>query len=58
MHTADGEVSTNQGIMKKPFGDILDLECLILPKSPSLLSLDCAWNQDLISTGRKVRNHG
>ena len=39
MHTADGEVTTDQGIVKKPFGDLLDIECLILPNSPSLLSL-------------------
>ena len=45
MHTADGEVTTNQGIVKKPFGDLLDIECLILPNSPSLLSMgDYAWN--------------
>ena len=24
MHTADGEVTPNQGIVKKPFGDLLD----------------------------------
>ena len=39
MFTADGEVTTDQGIVKKPFGDLLDTECLILPNSPSLLSL-------------------
>ena len=59
MHTADGEVSTNQGIMKKPFGDILDLECLILPNSPSLLSLGgLCMESGLIFIGRVVRNHG
>ena len=39
MHTADGEVTTIQGIVKEPCGDLLDIECLILPNSPSLLSL-------------------
>ncbi len=39
MHTADGEVSADKGIVKKPFGEILDVECYMLPTSPSLLSL-------------------
>ena len=39
MNTGKGEESACRGISKKPFGDILNVECLILPDSPSLLSL-------------------
>ena len=36
MNTAKGEESASRGITKKPFGDIVNVECLILPDSPSL----------------------
>ncbi len=56
IHTADREVSANRGIAKKPFGNILDVECYILPNSPSLLSLeDSAWKLILSSVGHEAR---
>ena len=39
MHTADREVSAEKGVVMKPFGDMLDVDCYILPQSPSLLSV-------------------
>ena len=39
MHTADGEVSADKGIVMNPFGDEFAVERYILPNSPSLLSV-------------------
>ena len=39
MNTADGQVTAEKGLMKRVFKNTEKIECLLLPNSPSLLSL-------------------
>ena len=39
MNTADGQIVAEKGLMKRVFPDSDKIECLLLPNSPSLLSL-------------------